>query len=264
MNEQNLNRFKDYTVMITGAANGIGQACALRFAMEGANVACLDMAEAANEATAAQCREVGGGAIALTCDVTSPDSLKSAVEAIMAQWGRLDVLITSAGIYTGSPLPEVSLKQWQRLIDINLTGVFLSNQAVASILQEQGRGSIINLSSMAGKTSWPASAEYSASKSGVIGLTRSVAMELAPYGVTVNAVCPGNTLTDMVKSVAGKVGAMDGLTAEEWLQMRANDCPMNRMAQPWEIAGVIAFLASDDSRYLTGQAIEIDGGLVMS
>jgi NAD(P)-dependent dehydrogenase (short-subunit alcohol dehydrogenase family) len=129
---------------------------------------------------------------------------------------------------------------------------------------EQRSGSIINISSMAGKTSWSASAEYSASKSGVIGLTRSVAMELAPYGATANAVCPGNTLTDMVHNVAGMVGGRDGLNAEEWLKMRANDCPMKRLAEPWEIAGVVAFLASQDSRYLTGQAIEVDGGLVMS
>ena len=128
-----------------------------------------------------------------------------------------DVLITAAGIYTGSPLTEVSLQQWQRLIDINLTGVFLSNQAVASILMEQDSGSIINISSMAGKTSWPGSAEYSASKSGVIGLTRSVAMELAPFGATCNAVCPGNTLTDMVRNMAAQVGAASGVTAEEWL-----------------------------------------------
>ncbi|HID52456.1 MAG TPA: SDR family oxidoreductase, partial [Anaerolineae bacterium] len=187
-----------------------------------------------------------------------------AVAAIMEKWGRIDVLVASAGIYTGAPLVEVSRQQWQRTIDINLTGVFLTNQAVAPVMMAQGSGSIINLSSMAGKTSWPASAEYSASKSGVIGLTRSVAMELAPYGVTANAVCPGNTLTDMVRGVAGKVGALDGLTGEEWLQMRANDCPMKRLAEPWEIAGVIAFLASADSRYLTGQALEVDGGMVMS
>jgi NAD(P)-dependent dehydrogenase (short-subunit alcohol dehydrogenase family) len=259
-----LKRFIGQVALITGAANGIGQACALRFAQEGANVTCLDFNEAANQATAAECQALGVEAMAYTGDVTNADSLKLAVETTMARWGRVDVLVTAAGIYTGSPLPQVSLKQWQRLIDINLTGVFLSNQAVAEIMMNQKSGSIINISSMAGKTSFPASAEYSASKSGVIGLTRSVAMDMAPYGVTVNAICPGNTLTDMVKNVAAEVGGRDGMTAAEWLQMRANDCPMKRLAQPWEIAGVAAFLASADSRYITGQAIEVDGGMVMS
>ncbi|MCJ7703714.1 MAG: SDR family oxidoreductase, partial [Anaerolineales bacterium] len=186
------------------------------------------------------------------------------INEILEKWGHIDILVASAGIYTGSPLAEVSQAQWQRTIDINLTGVFLTNQAVAPILMEQKSGSIINLSSMAGKTSWAASAEYSASKTGVIGLTRSVAMEMAPHGPTANAVCPGNTLTDMVRDVAEKVGKLDGMTGKEWLQMRAEDCPMKRLAEPWEIAGVVVFLASDDSRYITGQAIEVDGGLIMS
>ena len=259
-----MKRFVDQVVMITGAANGIGQACAYRFAEEGARIACLDLAEDANEATAVACRDLGVAALAMRCDVTDGESVKTAVDTIMEKWGRIDVLVASAGIYTGTPLAEVPLPQWQRTIDINLTGAFLTNQAIAPILMAQGSGSIINLSSMAGKTSWVASAEYSASKSGVIGLTRSVAMELAPYGATANAVCPGNTLTDMVRGVAGKVGALDGMTGEEWLQMRANDCPMKRLAEPWEMAGVIAFLASEDSRYLTGQAIEVDGGMIMS
>ncbi len=259
-----MERFLDQVVMITGGANGIGKACALRFAREGAHIACLDLAEEANQAVAAECSQLGPEAIALRCDVTDPESVRGAVQQILDQWGRLDVLVASAGIYTGSPLPEVSLDQWQRTLDINLTGVFLTNQAVAPHLMEQKSGSIINLSSMAGKTSWEASAEYSASKSGVIGLTRSVAMEMAPFGPTANAVCPGNTLTDMVRNVAEKVGGLDGLSGEEWLEMRAQDCPMNRLAEPWEIAGVIAFLASEDSRYLTGQAIEVDGGLIMS
>lgn len=259
-----MKRFENQVVMITGAANGIGKACAQRFAQEGAFVACLDVTDELNQAIAEEVRSLGMGAIALHCDVTDPESIKAAVDTVMEKWGRVDVLVASAGIYTGAPLVEVTLKQWSRLIDINLTGVFLSNQAVAPIMMKQKSGSIINISSMAGKTSWPASAEYSASKSGVIGLTRSVAMELAPYGATANSVCPGNTLTDMVRGVAGKVGAMDGMTGEEWLQMRANDCPMKRLAEPWEMAGVVAFLASEDSRYLTGQAIEVDGGLVMS
>lgn len=259
-----LTRFTGQVAIVTGAANGIGQACAIRFAQEGAHVTCLDFNEKANQATATECQNLGVEVLAQTCDVADAESLKSAVAATMAQWGRVDILVTAAGIYSGSPLPEVPLKQWQRLIDVNLTGVFLSNQAVAEIMMKQKSGSIINISSMAGKTSFPASAEYSASKSGVIGLTRSVAMDLAPYGVTVNAVCPGNTLTDMVRNVAAEVGGRNGMTAAQWLQMRANDCPMKRLAEPWEIAGVVAFLASEDSRYITGQAIEVDGGLVMS
>jgi NAD(P)-dependent dehydrogenase (short-subunit alcohol dehydrogenase family) len=259
-----MKRFVDYVVMVTGAANGIGKASALRFAEEGANVACIDLAEDLNQAAADECANLAGDSVALKCNVTDSENIKEVVDKIVGKWGKIDILVASAGIYTGSPLPEVSREQWQRTIDINLTGVFLTNQAVAPLLMEQKSGSIINVSSMAGKTSFPASAEYSASKSGVIGLTRSVAMELAPYGVTVNAICPGNTLTDMVRNVAVKVGALDGMTGKEWLEMRAQDCPMNRMAEPWEIAGVIAFLASQDSRYITGQALEVDGGLIMS
>jgi NAD(P)-dependent dehydrogenase (short-subunit alcohol dehydrogenase family) len=259
-----MKRFENQVVVITGAANGIGKACAIRFAEEGANVACLDLAEELNAAVAAECAALGVEALALKCNVTDKENIDSIVETVTDKWGRIDILVASAGIYTGSPLAEVSFEQWQRTIDINLTGTFLTNQAIAPILMEQKSGSIINISSMAGKTSWSASAEYSASKSGVIGLTRSVAMEMAPSGPTANAVCPGNTLTDMVRSVAEKVGALDGMTGEEWLEMRGQDCPMNRLAEPWEIAGVVAYLASDDSRYITGQAIEVDGGLIMS
>jgi NAD(P)-dependent dehydrogenase (short-subunit alcohol dehydrogenase family) len=250
--------------VITGAARGIGQACAQRFAQERANIACLDLLTEENQAVATDCAALGVEVLALTCDVTDPESVHSCTEAVLERWGRIDVLITSAGIYSGSPLPEVTLSQWQRLVDINLTGVFLCNQAVARAMMEQRSGSIINISSMAGRTSWPSTAEYSASKTGVIGLTRSVAMELAPYGVTANAVCPGNTLTEMVHKVADKQGELLGMSGQEWLDMRANDCPMKRLAEPWEIAGVCAFLASQDARYITGQALGVDGGLVMS
>lgn len=259
-----MKRFKNQVVMITGGANGIGQACAYRFAEEGAKVACLDMADDKNEATAAECRKFGVEALAFHCDVTNSANISDIVQIILKKWGRIDVLVASAGVYTGTPLADVPLKQWQRALDINLTGTFLVNQAVAPILMERKSGSIINISSMAGKTSWPASAEYSASKSGVIGLTRSVAMELAPFGATANVVCPGNTLTDMVRNVAAKVGTLEGMSGEDWLKARASETPMKRIAEPWEIAGVVAFLASQDARYMTGQALEVDGGLIMS
>lgn len=257
-------RFRGQVVVVTGAAGGIGGACALRFAQEQASIACLDVDAAGSEQTAAQCRALGVDAIALGCDVRSAEAVDEAIAAVIERWGRIDVLVASAGVYTGDPLVTVSLDQWRNTLEINLTGAFLCNQAVAPILMERRGGSIINISSMAGKTSWPASAEYSASKSGLIGLTRSVAMELAPYGATANVVCPGNTLTGMVRRVSQIIGARDGLSGDEWLAMRAADCPLGRLAQPWEMAGVVAFLASQDSRYMTGQAIEVDGGMVMS
>ena len=257
-------RFRGQVVVVTGAAGGIGGACALRFAQEQARVACLDVDVAGSEQIAAQCRDLGVDAFAIPCDVRAAGDVSAAIAAVMARWGQIGVLVASAGVYTGDQLVDVPLAQWRNTLEINLTGAFLCNQAVAPILMQRRGGSIINISSMAGKTSWPASAEYSASKSGLIGLTRSVAMELAPYGATANVVCPGNTYTGMVRRVSQVIGARDGLSSDEWLAMRARDCPLGRLAQPWEMAGVVAFLASADSRYLTGQALEVDGGMVMS
>jgi NAD(P)-dependent dehydrogenase (short-subunit alcohol dehydrogenase family) len=249
--------------VVTGGARGIGQACALRFAGEGARVAVLDILDEETTATVRDIQALGQEALALHCDVRDEGQLAAAVDKVMAAWGRIDVWVNDAGVYTGSPLVEVPLEDWNRTLDTNLTGVFLGCRAVAPIMREQRSGRIINVSSMAGKTSWPATAEYSASKSAVIGLTRSVALDLAPFGVTVNAVCPGNTLTDMVRQVAAAVGPRDGLAPDEWLKMRALDCPLKRLAMPEEIAAPIAFLASEEARYLTGQAISIDGGMVL-
>ena len=184
--------------------------------------------------------------------------------AVGAGGGRTDVVVACAGIYVGGPLPEVPLERWEHIVGVNLTGVLISNRLAAPIMTAQRRGAIINISSMAGKTSWPYSAEYSATKSGVIGITRSAAMELGPHNITVNAVCPGNTETAMVRRVAEEIGATRGMTGPEWLAMRANDTALKRLARPEEVAGVIAFLASDDARYLTGQSIAVDGGLILT
>jgi NAD(P)-dependent dehydrogenase (short-subunit alcohol dehydrogenase family) len=261
-----IKRFEDRIAVVTGGARGIGQGCCLRFAQEGARVAVLDVAMAEAAAVAAECEKLSGRpALALRCDVADPASVDVALASVVEAWGGVDVVVASAGIYSGQPLLQVPLTDWQRTLDIDLTGVFLTNQAAAAILVKQNcGGAIINISSMAGKTSWPASAQYSAAKSGVIGLTRSVAMELAPYCVTVNAVCPGNTLTDMVLGVAQSVGGREGMNPQDWITQRAQECPLKRFATVEEIAGVVAFLASPDAAYITGQAIEVDGGLVMS
>ena len=259
-----MRRFEDQVVVITGSATGIGAAAAGRFAAEGARVAGLDINEADNSATAGTARSYGVEAMALTCDVRSRDDQRAAFTTVMETWGRIDVLVAAAGIYVGGPLPEIPADRWEDIVAVNLSGVLVSNSLAAPVMTAQGRGSIINIASMAAKTSWPFSAEYSATKSGVVGITRSAAMELGPHGVTVNAVCAGNTLTDMVRRVAAEIGPTVGMTGQEWLDMRANDTAVKRLARPEEIAGVVAFLASEDARYLTGQAIEVDGGLVLS
>jgi len=257
-------RFESKVVVITGAATGIGRAAAVRFASEGASVACLDIADEANEVSASTARDLGAQAVAIHCDVRSLQDQEQAVANVIERWGRVDVLVASAGIFVGGPIAEVPLDRWADISAINLTGVLISNKVVAAPMIAEGSGSIINIASMAAKTSWPDSAEYSATKSGVIGITRSVAMELGPHGITANAVCPGNTLTDMVRDVSGQVGARLGMTGDEWLAMRAQDTALKRLADPSEIAGVIAFLASDDARYLTGQSLEVDGGIILS
>ena len=259
-----MRRFEGQVVVITGSATGIGSATARRFAAEGARVACLDVNEADNDATAAAARAEGVEALALACDVRSRADQRAAFGEVTAAWGRIDVLVASAGIYAGGPLPEIPPDRWDDIVAVNLTGVLVSNSLAAPVMIAQGRGAIVNISSMAAKTSWPYSAEYSATKSGVIGITRSAAMELGPHGITVNAVCAGNTLTDMVRKVAAEIGPTVGMTGDEWLEMRAGDTALKRLARPEEIAGVAAFLASDDARYLTGQAIEVDGGLILS
>ncbi len=250
--------------MLTGSATGIGAATAVRFAAEGANVACLDVNVEANEITAVAAASGAGDAMALECDVRSVVSQQAAFDEVSSRWGRVDVLVACAGIYVGGPLPDVPIDRWNDIAAVNLTGVLVSNQLAAPIMIEQGSGRIINIASMAAKTSWPYSAEYSATKSGVLGITRSAAMELGPHGITVNAVCPGNTVTAMVRRVAEEVGATVGMTGDQWLEMRADDTALKRLGDPEEIAGVIAFLASPDAAYITGQAFEVDGGLVLS
>ncbi len=260
-----MRRFEGTVAVVTGGGKGIGKACCLRFAEEGARVAVLDLSSQDARDTAASCEALDGNpALALHCDVTDKGSVAAAFAAIANAWGRIDALVASAGIYSSQPLPDVPLREWQRVIDVNLTGVFLCNQAVAPIMMAQRSGAIINISSMAGKTSWEASAQYSAAKTGVIGLTRSVAMELAPFGCTANTICPGNTETDLIRSVAVVAAGRAHIDSDAWLAMRRHDCPMGRLARPEEIAGVAAFLASCDAGYITGQAIEVDGGMVLS
>jgi NAD(P)-dependent dehydrogenase (short-subunit alcohol dehydrogenase family) len=253
-----VKRFDDRVVIVTGGAHGIGLACVERFAQEGAHVSILDLDESAAERAATL---VEG--LAVRCDVSSLQSVQAAVEAVLARWGRVDVLFANAGVYRGSPLTELTREEWQLVLDVNLTGAMLCCQAVAPAMMEQRAGSIVVMSSMAAKTSWPATAAYSAAKSGLLGLVRSVAQELAPYNINCNTVCLGHADTEMLRAVDRLVCSEEGWEEGAYLQSLADSNPMKRLATMKEVAGLVAYLASDEARYVNGQAIEIDGGLVM-
>ena len=254
-----MQRFQDKVIVITGGARGIGKACAERFAAEGGRVAVLDIDEAAAKATA----EALDSGLAIQCDVTDRDSVQNAIEAVLEGWGRVDVLVANAGVYRGAPLPEVSLEDWRLVMAVNLTGVMLSCQAVAPTLMQQEGGSIVIMSSMGAKTSWPATAAYSASKSGELGLMRSVAQELGPHNVNCNAVCLGHADTEMMRAVDARICEENGWAPGTYLHQLAEKNPMRRLGTVEETAALVAFLASKEARYINGQAIEIDGGLLM-
>ncbi len=247
----NLQRLKDQVAIITGASRGIGKATALALAEEGAKVV-VNYASSSDAADAvvAEIVDGGGSAIALKADVSQPQEVDNLVKETINQLGRIDILVNNAGITRDTLMLRMKLEDWQNVINLNLTGVFLCCKAVSKIMLKQRRGKIINISSVAGQMGNPGQANYSAAKAGVIGLTKTLAKEFAPRGVMVNAVAPGFIETDMTS----------GLQAEEILKM----IPLSRYGKPEEIAGMIRFLCADSSsNYITGQVFNVDGGMVM-
>jgi NAD(P)-dependent dehydrogenase (short-subunit alcohol dehydrogenase family) len=253
-------RFKGKVALISGAAHGIGRACAERLAREGAGLVLLDLDQPHNRQVAEHCQGLGVAALALACDVADSAAVEACLSQALDHFGRLDLLINSAGIYTGQTIEEVSDSSWRTLMATNLDGTFHCCRAAIPALRRRG-GSIINISSMAARAGFAATSQYTTSKSAQIGLTRALAVELGPAAITVNAICPGNTRTRMLEQVAHRVAPTVGMDAQQWLASRRQDCPLQRFAEPAEIAGVAAFLASDDARYITGQAIQVDGGM---
>jgi NAD(P)-dependent dehydrogenase (short-subunit alcohol dehydrogenase family) len=254
-----MKRFENKVVVITGGAQGIGRTCTQRFSSEGAKVAVLDIVlDRARETS----EEVDG--MAVYCNVADHQCVHDSFQAVIDQWGRIDVLVANAGVYRGGPLTEDLIKDWQLVMDIDLTGTFLSCHAVAPYMIAQNSGSIVVMSSMAGKTSWPGTAAYSAAKTGGIGLVRSVAMELGPYNVNCNAVCLGHADTEMMRQVDKRVCEENGWEEGSYLAELCQSNPMKRLGTVDETAALVAFLASDEARYINGQAIEIDGGRIMS
>lgn len=242
----------DKVAIVTGASRGIGRATALALAAAGAHlVVNYARSSAAADEVVAQIMDNGGSAIALQADASQADQVDALVKATMDKWGRVDVLVNNAGITRDTLLLRMKPEDWQAVIDLNLTGVFLCTRAVSKIMLKQRSGRIINIASVAGLMGNPGQANYSAAKAGVIGFTKTIAKELAARGITVNAIAPGFIKTDMTENLSN---------TEEILKF----IPLGRYGQPEEIAGAIRFLAADPAAaYITGQVLTVDGGMVM-
>ncbi|MFY8125613.1 MAG: 3-oxoacyl-ACP reductase FabG [Hydrogenophaga sp.] len=238
--------------LITGAAQGIGLATAKKFAQEGAVVVVCDIHAEAVNAAVAQCQAIGAQVEGHTMDVTQRDQVDAVVAAVLARHGRIDVLVNNAGITQDARLQNMTQAQFDRVIDVNLRGVFHCAQAVANTMVAQGSGVILNASSVVGIYGNFGQTNYAASKFGVIGFTKTWSRELGPKGVRVNAVAPGFIATPILSTVPEKV-----------IAEMAQRVPLRRLGQPEEIANVYAFLASDEASYINGEVIEVSGGMTV-
>lgn len=249
---ENLQNLANGVAIVTGASRGIGKAIALALATEGAKVV-VNYASS-SEAARQVVEEItlgGGEAIALQADISQADQVENLIKQTLDKFNRIDVLVNNAGITRDTLLLRMKPEEWQAVIDLNLTGVFLCTRAVSKTMLKQKSGRIINIASVAGQMGNPGQANYSAAKAGVIGFTKTIAKELASRGITVNAVAPGFIVTDMTSD----------LKSEEILKY----IPLSRFGQPEEVAGMVRFLAADPAAaYITGQVFNVDGGMVMA
>jgi 3-oxoacyl-[acyl-carrier protein] reductase len=252
MKERNTStmRLSNKVAIITGAGRGIGRASAVLFAREGARVVVADINKAAADEVVTEIRTMDREALAIQVDVTNAESVASLVDATITWAGRVDVLLNNAGITRDARLVKMTEDQWEAVIDVNLKGVWLCGRAVAPHMINQGSGSIINVSSIVGRRGNFGQSNYAATKAGVIAMAQTWARELGPAGIRANAVAPGFILTEMTSTIPEKV--TNGIQEQT---------PLRRFGTPEELANVYLFLASDESSFITGTVIGVDGGL---
>ncbi|HSF28940.1 MAG TPA: SDR family NAD(P)-dependent oxidoreductase [Candidatus Tectomicrobia bacterium] len=258
-----MTRFADKVVLITGAGRGIGRAMALRFAQEGANIVAADIEPALAESTAVAIKELRRPCLWLKVDVTQGSDIQRMVAQTIEQFRRIDILCNNAGVLRFQDMLDITEADWDFVLDVNTKGAFFVMQAVAREMVKRRSGKIVNTASISGKQPEPHFLHYGVSKAGVIHMTKSAAAALAPYNINVNAVCPGTTVTDMsLMATAGRARLM-GVSVDEAIKTREAQIPIGRRNQPDDIAAMAAFLASSDADQITGQAFNVDGGLVM-
>lgn len=251
-------RFSGQGIVVTGAAQGVGEGAAKAFAEEGARVACVDLQE---DKAAEVAGAIGDAAVAIGCDVTDADSVAAMVSRAIEELGQVDVLVNNAGAITMAKCVDLTEEDWDLNMDVNAKGVFLGTREVLPHMLDRGSGAIVNTASEAGKMGMGMVSHYCAAKHAVIGFTRAVAQEVAP-AVRVNAVCPGTVNTPMMDRNYADEQRLTGASKDEMLEALLGEIPMGRLQDPIHIARVMMFLASDDASEMTGQAVNVTGGKV--
>ena len=246
-------RVEGRVAVVTGAARGIGRAIALRLVGEGARVVLSDTLEAEGRATA-EALSRAGEALFVRADVADKGSVEGLIETTLARFDRIDILVQNAGIYPLTLLPDIPVEEWDRVLAVNLRGCFLAIQACIPAMRAQAYGRIVLTSSITGpRVTSPGHGHYSASKAGINGLIRAAALELAPHGITVNGVEPGNIMTEGVSAHR----------APEFVQAMERSVPLGRLGTPQDVAHAVLFLASDEAAYITGTTLIVDGGQIL-